>query len=68
LQESYPIWRTYLGCRYNYGHYTTLMDSWYGTLLAPEDYPAWLSSRSRQSAKKGEAGVKLVAVDAALRA
>jgi hypothetical protein len=44
------------------------MDSWYGTLLAPEDYPAWLSSRSRQSAKKGEAGVKLVAVDAALRA
>jgi len=53
--------------RYNYGHYTTLVDSWYGTLLTPEDYPAWLASRVRPAAMKGEAGVKLVAVDAGLQ-
>lgn len=32
--------------RYNYGHYTTIMDAWYGTLLTPEEYPDWLHSRS----------------------
>ena len=36
--------------RYNYGHYTTIMDAWYGTLLSPEDYPEWLKSRAKKSA------------------
>lgn len=37
--------------RYNYGHYTTIMDAWYGTLLTPEEYPNWLQSWSKRPGK-----------------
>lgn len=54
--------------RYNYGHYTTIMDAWYGTLLSPEEYPEWLKQRSKKpsgaSASKESASPKLVTVNA----
>ena len=48
--------------RYNYGHYTTIMDAWYGTLLTPEEYPEWLKGRSKKST--GVSTPKIVAVNA----
>ena len=28
--------------KFNYGHYTTIMDRWFGTLLTPDEYPKGL--------------------------
>lgn len=36
--------------KFNYGHYTTVMDHWFGTLLPPDDYPEWLKSERRRAA------------------
>ena len=49
--------------KYNYGHYTTIMDRWFGTLLTPDDYPAWLSQQSKLTVKASEPA-KQVAVKA----
>ena len=49
--------------KFNYGHWTTVMDAWYGTLLSPEDYPAWLKLRGKEISKDAPAQ-KLVNVNA----
>lgn len=51
--------------RYNYGHYTTIMDAWYGTLLTPEEYPDWLKSRSKKDGKDTPTA-KHVAINASM--
>ena len=51
--------------RYNYGHYTTIMDAWYGTLLTPEEYPDWLKSRSKKDGEDASTA-KHVAINASM--
>lgn len=50
--------------KFNYGHYTTVMDRWFGTLLTPDEYPQWLKAERRGGARKSGPASKLVAVEA----